>query len=160
MSLKPECLLQQMKFLDYLVTGYLSWLKQRLCRTNSQKSLGEGTANQATVWDFTLPNFLLAVLHRTWKFQGPQKGPSCLLEMLLPNLVSLQADFISRRMHLTPSSCIGSFLRAIRCLFSLCFREASGGVTATQRSINSVKLFVLFEVWLLPGTVIFSPMGT
>lgn len=51
--------------------------------------------------------------------------------MLLPNLESLQADFDSRRMHVTPSACMGSFLRAISCLFPVGYREASGGVIAT-----------------------------
>lgn len=152
MSLKPDCLLQQMKFLDYLVTGYL--LAKAKVMVYSEIFRGRHNKPGHSM------EFYSAVLHRTWNFHGPQKGPSCLLEMLLPNLESLQADFTSRRMHLTPPSSIGNFLRAISCLFSLYFREASGGVTATQRSIKSVKLFVLFEVWLLPGTVIFSPMGT
>lgn len=60
--------------------------------------------------------------------------------------------------HFSP--CMGGFLRAISCLFPICYREASGGVFATWRSINSEELFVSFEVWLLPGTVASSPMGT
>lgn len=121
--------------------------------------LGEAQHTQAVAQDFT-PELSLQLCTELGSFRGHGKAPGIgykpCSQTWSPCRQTLPLG--GCMLHFPP--CMGGFSRAISCLFPICYREASGGVFATWRSINSEKLFVLFEVWLLPGTVIFSPMGT